>query len=196
MHLLFIERGRHVLPRCFSAAKSSVQPPMKTLLRSLPALFLALALLSLLGGCASLTKKKMSAPAVSLADIELQGIKGLETIFRLQLRVINNDDEPLALRGMSCALKVNGKSFANGISDEPVTVPASGTATVPVLVYAGMFDLVGPVIELLQSGAAAPAGQVNPVEYELTGKILLGEKGSGNRIPFSLKGSLPPEPRS
>lgn len=162
---------------------------MKTL-RPLLALVLAL---SLLAGCSSLTTKKMSAPAVSLANMELQGIQGLETIFRLQLRVINSDDEPLALRGLSCALKVNGKSFANGISSEPVTVPASGTATVPVLVYAGMFDLVGPVIELIQSSGVPPSGQAKPLEYELTGKILLGEQGSGERIPFSLKGSLPPE---
>ncbi|WP_417912259.1 LEA type 2 family protein [Candidatus Electronema sp. TJ] len=191
MHLLFIERVRQRLTQPLFLRQINSQPPMKTLL----ALLLALALLPL-GGCASLTKKKITAPAVSLADIELQGIKGLETIFRLQLRVINNDDEPLALRGLSCALQVNGKSFANGISSEPVTVPASGSATVPVLVYAGMFDLVGPVIELIQSGGAPPSGQAKPLEYELTGKILLGEQGSGERIPFSLKGSLPPEKRS
>jgi hypothetical protein len=162
---------------------------MKTLFRSALVLF---SVLSLLSGCASLWKKKPAAPAVSLADMELQGIKGLETIFRLQLRVVNSDTEPLELRGLTCALKVNGKSFATGVSDEHVTVPASGTATAPVLMYAGMFDLVGPVIELLQSKAPTAGQAAKPLAYELTGNLRLGETGE-DRIPFSLKGSLPPE---
>jgi LEA14-like dessication related protein len=167
---------------------------MKTLCRSTVLLLLALSLLQLLTGCSSLFwKKKTAMPTVSLANMELQGIKGLETIFRLQLRVFNPDDEPLEVRGLTCTLKVNDKSFATGISDEHVTVPASGTATVPVLVYAGMFELVGPVIELLQDHVQAGGKkEVKPLAYEMTGMVRLGETGE-ERIPFSLKGSLPPE---
>lgn len=163
---------------------------MKTLYRPALTLLLALALLPLLTGCSSLLwKKKAVMPTVSLANMELQGIKGLETIFRLQLRVINPNEEPIEVRGLTCTLKVNGKSFATGISDEHVTIPASGTTTVPVLVYAGVFDLVGPVIELLQNNASQP---VKPLEYALTGSLRLGEKGE-DKIPFSLQGRLPPE---
>jgi LEA14-like dessication related protein len=162
--------------------KTHYHPPL--------ALFLALALLSFLSGCSSFPwKEKTAMPTVSLANMELQGIKGLETIFRLQLRVINPDEEPIEVRGFTCALKVNGKSFATGISDEHVTVPASGTTTLPVLVYAGVFDLVGPVIELLQNQSSQP---VKPLTYELTGRLRLGENGE-TKMPFSLKGSLPPE---
>jgi len=163
---------------------------MKTRYRPVLPLLLALIVLPLLTGCSSLLwKKKAVMPTVSLANMELQGIKGLETIFRLQLRVINPDEEPIEVRGLTCTLKVNGKSFATGISDEHVTVPASGTTTVPVLVYAGVFDLVGPVIELLQNNASQP---VKPLEYALTGRLRLGEKGE-DKIPFSLQGHLPPE---
>lgn len=158
------------------------------------AALLLLALLPLLSGCGSLlTKKKAEPPSVSLADMELQGIKGLETIFRLQLRVINRDAKPLELRGLSCDLKVNGKAFAKGISDERITAPASGTATVPVLVYAGMLDMVGSVIELLQQSQAQPAPQAaQPLRYELTGRLRIGPQGE-ETVPFWLKGSLPPE---
>ncbi|WP_417913798.1 LEA type 2 family protein [Candidatus Electronema sp. JM] len=161
---------------------------MKTLLRPAVVLLLAVCLLPLLNGCAALQQKKSAAPTFSLADMEVQGIKGLETIFRLHIRVINPDEAPLQLRGLTCTLKVNGKSFATGISDEHVAVPASGTATVPVLVYAGMFELVGPVIELIQNHAQP----VKSLQYELTGTVRVGEQG-GERIPFSLQGSLPPE---
>jgi LEA14-like dessication related protein len=168
--------------------------PMKPILRPLALLF-ALSLVLMLTGCSSLFwKKKTERPTVSLADMELQGIKGLETIFRLQLRVINPDDEALEIRGMNCELKVNGKSFADGISDEHVTVPASGTATVPVMVYAGMFDVVGSVIDLLQQSTAQQSAPkaAKPLQYELTGRLRLGEKGD-DTVPFQLKGSLPPE---
>ncbi|MGX9727422.1 MAG: LEA type 2 family protein [Candidatus Electronema sp. VV] len=153
-----------------------------------------LLVLSLLSGCSSLlTKKKADLPSVSLADMELQGIQGLETIFRLQLRVINPSAETLELRGLNCDLKVNGKSFAKGISSEQITVPASGTATVPVLVYAGMLDMVGSVIELLQQSQAQPTPQAaQPLRYELTGRLRLGPQGA-ETVPFWLKGSLPPE---
>jgi len=167
---------------------------MKNLPRAAMALLLALTLLPLLSGCGSLmTKKKADLPSVSLADMELQGIQGLETIFRLQLRVINPDAKPLELHGLSCELKVNGKSFAKGISGEQITVPASGTATVPVLVYAGTLELVGSVIELLQQEQAQPAAKaVQPLRYELTGRLRLGPQ-SAETVPFWLKGSLPPE---
>ncbi|WP_420208809.1 LEA type 2 family protein [Candidatus Electronema sp. JC] len=159
--------------------------------RAASALLLALSLLPLLSGCSSLlTKKKADLPSVALADMELQGIQGLETIFRLQLRVLNPDTEPLELRGLNCDLKVNGKSFAKGVSSEQITVPASGTATAPVLVYAGMLDMVGSVIELLQQSQTQPPAQ--PLRYELTGRLRIGPQG-GETVPFWLKGSLPPE---
>ncbi len=164
---------------------------MPPFMKKLPfILLLVFSLLPLFSGCGSLlTKKKAVLPSVSLADMELQGIQGLETIFRLQLRVINPDTKPLELRGLSCELQVNGKTFAKGIGSEQVTVPASGTTTVPVLVYAGMLDLVGSVIDLLQQKQPAAA---EPLRYELTGRLRLGPQGE-ETVPFWLKGSLPPE---
>ncbi|CAK8712521.1 Late embryogenesis abundant protein [Candidatus Electronema halotolerans] len=150
-------------------------------------ILLFLLALPLLGGCAKSQKTtEEEAPSVSLADMELEGIKGLETIFRLQLRVINPDEEPLEISSVRCTLKVQGKSFAKGFNISQVTVPASGTATVPVRVYAGMADLLGSVIDLLQHNAS-PA---KSLKYELTGSLRLSDKSS---IPFKLSGALPPK---
>ncbi|MCI5146886.1 MAG: hypothetical protein D3923_15530 [Candidatus Electrothrix sp. AR3] len=89
-------------------------------------LLVLLFMLPFLSGCASSWPwKSIEMPVVSLADIELQGIKGLETVFLLKLRVMNPNEEPLEIRGVNCTLEVDGKSFATGISDEQVTVPAS-----------------------------------------------------------------------
>jgi LEA14-like dessication related protein len=149
-------------------------------------ILLFLLALPLLGGCGKFQKKTDEPPSVSLADMELEGIKGLETIFRLRLRVINPDDAPLEISSVRCTLKVQGKSFAKGFSISQVTVPASGTATVPVRVYAGMADLLGSVIDLLQHNSRPD----KPLNYELTGSLRLHDKSS---IPFKLSGALPPE---
>lgn len=160
---------------------------MKTFLRPIPVLLLIF-LLPLLNGCAYLKNKTDEAPSVSLADMELEGIKGLETIFRLQLRVLNPNEEPLEISSIHCTVKVQGKSFAKGFSSSQVTVPASGTAVVPVLVYAGMADLLGSVIDLLQHNADT----AKPLNYELTGSLRLSN-AEEKKLPFKLSGTLPPE---
>jgi LEA14-like dessication related protein len=151
-------------------------------------IFLLLALLPV-GGCSSiqLLDGKAEAPSVALAGMELQGIKGLETIFRLELRIRNPNGRPLEVRGLNCELKISGKAFADGSSDEHVSVPASGDASVPVLLYTSEFDLTGSVIGLLQgSGSAAE----KPLQYELTGRLRTGGKGE-ETTPFTVQGSLP-----
>ena len=162
---------------------------MKILLRSV---FILVLTLPILVSCSALHKKAEEAPSVSLADMELGGIKGLETIFRLQLRVINPNDDPLQIRSVHCTLKVQGKSFAKGISTTQTTIPASGTATVPVLVYASMVDIVGSVIDLLQHNAPLSGKSSKPLKYELSGSLRLGEQGK-ERIPFMFLGTLPLE---
>ncbi len=161
---------------------------MKTFLRPISILLLIF-LLPLLGGCTYLKNKTDEVPSVSLADMELEGIKGLETIFRLQLRVLNPNEEPLEISSIHCTFKVQGKAFAKGFSSSQVTVPASGTAVVPVLVYAGMADLLGSVIDLLQHNAADTA---KPLNYELTGSLRLSN-AEEKKLPFKLSGTLPPE---
>ncbi len=141
----------------------------------------------LLQGCATLGPK-MEQPTITVTDLQLQEAKGLETIFLLELRVMNPNDFPLDIRGLNCELKIDGQRFATGISDEQQEVPAFGTATIPVKVYASMFEMVGSVIEILQN-ANRRAGEVRPLRYELEGKVRLG--GAGSRtVPFRSKGEL------
>ncbi len=123
--------------------------------------------------------------------MEVQGIKGLETIFLLKLRVMNPDEELLEISGLKCELHINNKSFASGVSNEHVIVPASGTAIIPVTVYTDILDLTGAVIELLQDNVQHSGPPAKPMRYELSGTVLLGDKE--HAFPFRLIGSLPPE---
>jgi LEA14-like dessication related protein len=127
---------------------------------------------------------------IALSDIELQEIKALETIFLLKLRVINPNDTAREIRSMKCDLKINGEPFAAGISDERQGVPPFGTVSVPVVVYTSKFAIVGSVIEILQKDVQQYGGKPEePLNYELTGQINLGQDGK-EVFPYQVTGKI------
>ncbi|MEA2114880.1 MAG: LEA type 2 family protein [Thermodesulfobacteriota bacterium] len=139
-------------------------------------------------GCATIGTG-VEKPTITVTDLSVQEVKALEAIFTLELRVMNPNDYPLDIRGITCDLTLDGNHFANGISDVQQEVPAFGTATVPVTVYASVLDMVGSVIHMLQQ-ADTSKGSVKPLRYELAGKIRLGGSGAVNTLPFDSKGEL------
>ncbi len=141
----------------------------------------------LFSGCATIGPG-VEKPTITVTDLSVQEVKALEAIFMLELRVMNPNDYPLDIRGITCDLTLDGNHFANGISDVHQEVPAFGTATVPVTVYASVLDMVGSVIQMLQQ--AENKGSVKPLRYELAGKIRLGGSGVVNTLPFDSKGEL------
>ena len=150
------------------------------------ALFLVLLSLSmLLAGCATMGSG-MEKPTVTVIDLRPGEVKALEAIFILELRIMNPNDFPLDISGLNCDLKIDDKRFASGISDVRQEVPAFGTATIPVTVYASMFEMVTSVIQIIQE-VDQQNGNVKPLRYELAGKIRLGGRGS---FPFDSKGEL------
>jgi LEA14-like dessication related protein len=156
----------------------------QVLYRLLPCFFFLPVLFS---GCAALGPG-IEQPTISVTDLRLQESRGIETVFLLELRVLNPNDFSLDIRGLNCELKIDGNRFATGISDVRREVPAFGTAVIPVSVYTSMIDMIGSVIEILQtrdrSGAAG-----HPLHYELAGKIRLA--GMVNRtLPFHSRGEI------
>lgn len=141
----------------------------------------------LLSACATLGPS-MEKPTIMVTDLQIQEVKALEAIFVLELRIVNPNDFPLDIQGLNCDLNLDGNHFATGISDARQEVPAFGTATVPVAVYASIFDMVGSVIRMIQA-SEQHREEVRPLQYELAGKLRLGGR-SGRAIPFQSKGEL------
>ena len=109
-----------------------------------------------IAGCAGLGKP-LETPRVSLADIQVQQSKGLETTFLVHLRVTNPNEVDLEIKGVECDLEINGKPFAYGISSTQVKVPAFGSETIPVaglLVGAGHRE--GPFRAAAARGSELP----------------------------------------
>ena len=157
----------------------------KTLLR--PGLTLLLAGMLLLGGCAGIGPGTV-APKVTLANLMVQEMRGLETVFLVELRILNPNDSPLRIRGIDCELQVDEHPFATGLAGGSYDIPAYGSLTVPVPVYASMFDMVSSVVARLQQ-PAMPGGAIQPLRYEISGHVRLAG-GLGGTLPFASKGEL------
>jgi LEA14-like dessication related protein len=140
--------------------------------------FIAAAALSL-AGCASLPHT--DPPRVTVVDIEPAAGEGLEARMQLKLRVQNPNNSPIDFNGIYVELKVLGKSFASGVSDESGTVPSFGETVVGVPVSVSVMGVVGQALGLI--GGKLP----DKVTYEMSGKLNSATSGT---IRFKSQGEL------
>jgi LEA14-like dessication related protein len=149
-----------------------------------------LAICLLLAGCAGIGKP-LEPPRVSLADIRVEEFTGFETVFQIQLRVINTNDVDLKVKGLEAELEINGQSFAAGVSNTPVKIPSFGTGLVTVAVYSSVIKMFKSVYGLHES---------EELKYRLNGKLrVAGHNALATTLPFksegvvTLSGSKKPE---
>jgi LEA14-like dessication related protein len=141
----------------------------------------ALLTLLMLAGCAGLGKS-LEPPRISLANIQVQESKGLETAFLVHLRIMNPNDVDLDIRGVDCDLEINDNPFAYGISNTPVKVPAFGSETIPVTVYSSVLDIVKGLFRLQQR---------EDLSYQLKGKVRMAGGGfMPSTLPFDSRGTV------
>jgi LEA14-like dessication related protein len=150
----------------------------------------ALASVLLLAGCAGIGKP-LEPPRVSLAGIRVEAFTGFETVFQIQLRVINTNDVDLKVKGIEAELEINGQSFATGVSNTPVKIPSFGTELVTVKVYSSVINMFKSVYGLHDS---------EELKYRLNGKLrVAGDNALATTLPFesegvvTLNGSIKPE---
>lgn len=130
-------------------------------------------------GCATLGTG-LEPPSVSLVNIAVKEARLLETVFEVELRVLNPNDAALTVTGAECALRINDRDFAKGVAGVSTEIPAYGSAVVPITLYSSVIGLVRSVLNARETLA-----------YELTGKLRLG---GGfivpGTVPFSSEGRL------
>lgn len=135
----------------------------------------------LLNGCATL-RSGYEPPRVHLVNIEVEDAKMFETVFKVQLRVFNTNDEPMHIKGGNSILELNGKNFAQGISDADITIPAYGTEVVPMTLYSSVVGLVRSLLSLPRN---------EKLSYELKGNLRTeGGMMLPSSIPFTSDGEL------
>jgi LEA14-like dessication related protein len=132
-------------------------------------------------GCAGL-EKPLEPPRISLAGIRVEEFTGFETVFQIQLRVINTNNVDLNVKGLEAELEINGKSFAAGVSNTPVKIPSFGTELVTVAVYSS-------VIKLFQSAFGLQGSE--ELKYRLNGKLRVsGHHTPAVTLPFESEGVM------
>lgn len=135
---------------------------------------------ALLAGCASLVGIGQP-PGVTLAGIDLREIGLFEQRFGLKLRIQNPNAVDLPISGLSFEVELNGHPFANGLSNQSVTVPKMGEATLDVDAVSNLASLLKQLQELQKGGR-------DRVDYRIIGRLSAGALGS---IPFERKGDVP-----
>lgn len=144
-------------------------------------------LLFLLVSCAGL-HPGMEEPEVSIINIQPLESHNMEASLLVSLRVINPNDFPLNITGLSCRLDIDDHHFATGVGNEKQIIPAFGTDILSVQVYASVIDMVGSVIGIIGDTQRNPNRL--PLNYSITGKIRLGGTGLPSTINFTSQGEL------
>ena len=145
------------------------------------ALSMSILVLLLSSGC-SLFVPKLETPQLSVVNVELQKSDLWEQRMKVRMRVVNPNDRPIPVKGLTCALEVQGQELAHGVSSAAFNVPALGEAEFDMNMTANM---AGALIKLLGKGDSIG----DQVEYRVSGKISLAE-GLLRSIPFEDRGTF------
>jgi LEA14-like dessication related protein len=138
-----------------------------------------------IAGCAGVGKQ-LDPPRISLANIRVQEVTGLETAFEIQMRVFNTNDIDLNIKGISAELEINGQPFATGVSNTPVKIPSYGTELVSITVYSSVIKMFKSVYGLKDS---------EELKYRLKGKVRVsGSNMMSTSLPFESEGQVTLKP--
>lgn len=138
--------------------------------------FLALGL----SACSGAALPDAEIPEVSLAGMSFADAGLFEQGFTLRLRLKNPNDFDIPVEALNFALDVNGAAFAEGLTNENFTLPASAEIVVPIDVSIATQDLIERVTSI---------GTGRRLEYQLTGFADIDSWFSGP-VPFDRTGKL------
>ncbi len=133
----------------------------------------------LLTACASVGD--VTPPSIQLANMRLASAGLLSQELVLQIRIGNPNDFDIPLNGLSFSLDVNGEPFAEGLSDESVTVPRLGYATMSVK---GNTSTINLIRQLMALGAS------DSIAYRLHGRAYVDGIAGSSAYPFDRRGEL------
>jgi LEA14-like dessication related protein len=142
--------------------------------------YLTLFVAALLAGCATVGTLD-EPPTVSLVHIEPEEFQLLEQRYRITLRVLNPNDAPLTVRGLSYEIHLNDRLFGNGVSGERVTIPAYGDETISVTLVSNLARVYEQFRQLTESEEVI-------ISYAIMGRLSV--EGALGKVPFDYEGEL------
>lgn len=137
---------------------------------------------SLLAGCAAFGVG-LDPPKIKVTSVSLLPVQGLSQRFRLGLLVMNPNATPIAVRGLSYSLALNGIELADGVSAAIGTLPPY--TELPVELDAS----TNLVAALRFVNRFVTADDIKPIDYNFKAKIEL--KGFARRLVIEESGEIP-----
>ncbi|MCO6413805.1 MAG: LEA type 2 family protein [Thiogranum sp.] len=149
-------------------------------------LTLIAALLLVLTACSTLPMRT-DPPRVTLIGLSLVSVELFEQRYQVRLRMKNPNAFALPVRGLDFHLELNGKTFADGVSNQSLDVPAYGESVLALEVTSGLLQVFRQLQALEDSAMSG-------VAYRIQGNIAIGD--FGRRLPFDYTGQigLPDDP--
>ena len=141
---------------------------------------LILLLLAGLTACSTLPGRPES-PRVNLVGLQLVSVDLFEQRYQVRLRVKNPNAFELAIRGIDFQLDINGRAFADGVSNQSVNVPAYGERVIALEVSSSLLQVFRQ-LQSLENGSSPG------FKYRLDGSVAIGD--SGLRLPFDYSGDM------
>ena len=142
--------------------------------------FALAAVLAALSGCAGLGAK-FEAPRLSVVNISMTSADMFSQQFVMRMHVQNPNDRELPIRGIDYQLFLAGDSFAEGVSNEPFTLPALGETEFDLPVRTNFVSSLGRLLSRLNGESK--------VSYLIEGEVFL-ESGMFRKIPFRHGGDV------
>jgi len=144
--------------------------------------FAALALLGLTAcsGPSIFSASEAAAPEISLAGLSFSEPGVFEQGLTVQLRLKNPNDFDIPIEGLTFDLAVNDTPFANGLSEQDVTLPSLGEVVIPIAVSIPTNDLIERVVAI---------GTGRRLGYSLVGEADIGTWFASS-VPFTREGKL------
>jgi LEA14-like dessication related protein len=139
-----------------------------------------LAAVLVLGACATLPGKT-EPPRVSLIGLNLLSMELFEQRYLVRLRMKNPNDFDMPVRGLDFRLDINGEAFADGVSNQAVTIPAFGEQVLELEVSSNLLQVFRQLQSMQRKRAPGLA-------YRITGRVAIGSYGQ--RLPFDYSGEL------
>jgi len=140
-----------------------------------------LILFVLLASPSCATPDNVQPPSIDIAGFRLESAVLLSQEFALDIKLGNPNDLAIPLTGLAFKLGVNGRPFAEGLSNHSVTVPRIAYANTQVTGTTNTLSLLRQIVTV---------GIKDKIDYRLFGTARVGRLGQNYSVPYDKKSSL------
>lgn len=125
-------------------------------------------------GCSLLgTSVGFVEPELELVEIRIKEAKLLQTVLEFEIRIDNDNPDPLYISGGSQKIYLNGEYLGKGFLTDSMSIPAFGRTQGKVDLYVSNLALIGKLLPILEAES---------LQYRIDSNLVIGEGLSSRRV--------------